>query len=309
MKPKGKGRPAKQHEVLRAQPETASSSTAVQWFPGHMAKTRRLMKSSLRLVDVVVELRDARIPESSRNPELVQLIGQKPRVILLNKSDMADEAKTREWCEFYKKKGIAVLAVDCRSGKGLKAFPAFVQGALVELLERRRERGMAGRPIRMMIVGVPNVGKSSLINRLAGGRKTRVEDRPGVTRSEQWVKVAGGMELLDTPGVLWPKFEDPAVGENLAFTGAVKDDVVDVESLAARLLERLRDTYPALLAVRYGLEPEEMEGLAGHELLELVGKKRSMLLAGGVINTERAAITVLDEYRAGQIGRITLETV
>jgi ribosome biogenesis GTPase A len=265
------------------------------------------MQSHLRLVDIVVELRDARIPESSANPVIARLVGQKPRAILLNKSDVADEAKTRVWSAHYKKQGIPVLAVDCRSGKGLKAFPDFVRESLTELLARRSAKGMSGRPIRLMIVGVPNVGKSSLINRLAGGRKTKVEDRPGVTRAEQWVKVVGGMELLDMPGVLWPKFEDPLVGENLALTGAVKDDILDIEALAARLLLRLCETYPAKLADRYGLSPEELAEEEGYELLSLVGRKRGMLLPGGAINTERAAIMLLDEFRGGQIGRITLE--
>jgi ribosome biogenesis GTPase A len=283
------------------------AKTSIQWFPGHMAKTRRLMQSHLRLVDIVVELRDARIPESSANPVIARLVGQKPRAILLNKSDVADDAKTKAWSAFYKKQGIPVLAVDCRSGKGLKVFPDFVRGALTELLARRSAKGMSGRPIRLMIVGVPNVGKSSLINRLAGGRKTKVEDRPGVTRAEQWVKVAGGMELLDMPGVLWPKFEDPLVGENLALTGAVKDDILDIEALASRLLLRLRETYPAKLADRYGLTPEELAAGEGFDLLTLVGRKRGMLLPGGEIHTERAAIMLLEEFRGGQIGRITLE--
>ena len=280
---------------------------SIQWFPGHIAKTRRLMRDNLRLVDVVVELRDARIPASSANPEIGKLVGNKPRILLLNKSDMADERKTKAWCAMYGAKGLPVLAVDCRSGKGLKAFPALVEKTLAELLKRRRDRGIVGRPVRMMIVGVPNVGKSSLINRLASGRRTKVEDRPGVTRREQWVKVAGGMELLDMPGVLWPKFEDPLVGENLAFTGAVKDDVLDVEALAMRLLERLNREYANLLEARYRYTAEESAGLDGHGLLTLVGRKRGMLVAGGEVNTELAAITVLDEFRDGTIGRITLE--
>lgn len=280
---------------------------SIQWFPGHMAKTRRLMRESMGLVDIVVELRDARIPRSSANPEIERLVGKKPRVLLLNKSDMADEALTRRWCDHYKRKGVPAIAVDCRSGKGLKAFEPLVREALKEQLERFRSRGMAGRPIRMMIVGVPNVGKSSLINRLAGSRRAKVEDRPGVTRGRQWVKVEGGMELLDMPGVLWPKFEDPQVGEHLAFTGAVKDDVLDIEALSMRLLERLREDWPRLLCGRYRLEDGELGQGGGWELLRLVGGKRGMLLPGGEINTERAAIMVLDEFRSGAIGRITLE--
>ncbi|MDL2232807.1 ribosome biogenesis GTPase YlqF [Ruminococcaceae bacterium OttesenSCG-928-L11] len=293
--------------IIRRENNDATVIPSIQWFPGHMAKTRRLMEKSLRLVDIVVELRDARIPDSSSNPEIRKIVGNKTRAILLNKSDMADDAKTKIWCDYYKQQGIPVLAVDCRSGKGLKAFPAFIQSALTDLIARRKAKGMAGRPIRMMIVGVPNVGKSSLINRLAGGRKTKVEDRPGVTRAEQWVKVAGGMELLDMPGVLWPKFEDPLVGENLALTGAVKDDILDVEALAMRLLERLRELYPAEVRARFGLTEEELAAGSGYDVLTCVGKKRGMLLPGGAINTERAAIAVLDEFRGGQIGRITLE--
>jgi ribosome biogenesis GTPase A len=293
---------------LKGDEEVEAQAPSIQWFPGHMAKTRRLMKENLRLVDIVVELRDARIPYSSQNPEIRKLVSGKPRALLLNKSDMADETKTRRWCAYYKEKGIPVLAVDCRSGKGLKSFSPFISDALADLLARRKDRGMSGRPVRLMIVGVPNVGKSSLINRLAGGKKAKVEDRPGVTRSKQWVKVAGGMELLDMPGVLWPKFEDPIVGENLAFTGAVKDDIIDIEALAVRLLERLSGLYPNLLAARYALADSEMDG-DGFALLSRIGEKRGMLLPGGAINTERAAIMLLDEYRAGQIGRITLEDV
>jgi ribosome biogenesis GTPase A len=278
---------------------------SIQWFPGHMAKTRRIMRESMRLVDVVAELRDARIPYSSGNPEIRKLVAEKPRVLILNKSDMADPAETKRWLSFYAKNGVPVLAADSRSGKGLNGLAPVIQQAMAPLLERRAARGMANRPVRLMIVGIPNVGKSSLINRLAGGRRTKVEDRPGVTRGAQWVKVATGMELLDMPGVLWPKFDDAAVAENLAFTGAVKDNIMDLEALAARLLERLSANYADLLAERYRLG--EITGPTGHGLLALVGKARGMLLPGGEINLERAAITVLDEFRAGTIGRVTLE--
>ena len=283
-----------------------SVSPTIQWFPGHMAKTRRMISANLKLVDVVVELRDARIPLASSNPEIDRLAGAKPRIILLNKSDMADEAVTRRWCSYYKQKNIPVLAVDCRSGKGLKSFPAVVEQALAEELERRRARGMGGRPIRMMVVGVPNVGKSSLINRLAPSKRAKVEDRPGVTRGKQWVKLENGSELLDMPGVLWPKFEDRQVAEHLGFTGAVKDDVLDLEALAIRLLERLAKEYPALLLARYKLQESDLQ-LDGYGMLCQVAKKRGMLLAGGEFNTERAAIILLDEFRGGKIGRISLE--
>ena len=281
---------------------------SIQWFPGHMAKTRRLMADSLRLVDIVVELTDARIPASSRNPEIDRLVGKKPRIVLLNKCDSADEGMTRRWIDYYAAQGIPSIATDCRSGKGLKAFLPLVRHTLADELARRDAKGMSGKPIRMMIVGVPNVGKSSLINRLAGSRRAKVEDRPGVTRGRQWVSLEGGIDLLDMPGVLWPKFEDPAVGERLAFTGAVKDDVLDLELLAMRLLWLLQADYPELLAQRYNFKPGETEGLDAYGLLCLVGKKRGMLISGGEVNTERAAITVLDEFRSGKIGRMTLES-
>lgn len=285
-----------------------SSIPSIQWFPGHMAKTRRLMAQNMKLVDLVVELRDARIPYSSANPEIEKLAGGKPRVLLLGKSDMADAAVTTRWRERFAKEGLPAAAVDCRSGKGVQGVRPLVESALSDLIRRRSERGMAGRPLRLMVVGVPNVGKSSFINRVAQGKRAKVEDRPGVTRGKQWVKVNGGMELLDMPGVLWPKFEDPRVGEHLAFTGAVKDDVVDIEALAARLLERLWRGYPDLLEKRYKFTAGDTEGLSGYGLLELLCKKRGMLLPGGGYNLERGAAAALDEFRAGTIGRISLET-
>lgn len=280
---------------------------AIQWFPGHMAKTRRLMKANLPYVDIVIELRDAKIPLSSGNPELPSMIGAKKRIILLNKCDTADPAVTAKWVAWFQKNGIAALPVDSKTGKGLNAFLPLVRSELSELLERRAEKGTSGRPIRMMIVGIPNVGKSSFINRMAGEKRAKVEDRPGVTRDKQWVTVSKDVELLDMPGVLWPKFEDPAVGERLAVTGAVKDQVVDLELLAMRLLSWIRDGYPELLS-RYKITPEEAAGLEQYELLELVGRKRGMLISGGEVNTERAAITVLDEYRGGKLGHLSLET-
>ncbi len=278
---------------------------SIQWFPGHMAKTRRLMRENLPLVDIVVELLDARIPASSRNPEIDYLVTKKPRLVLLNKSDTADAQVTKAWCDYYNQRGIGALAVDCRSGSGLKGLLPLVKKVLYEELERRRAKGMQGKPIRMMIVGIPNVGKSSLINRLAGAKRAKVEDRPGVTRGKQWVSLDNGIDLLDMPGVLWPKFEDPKVGEKLAFTGAVKDDVLDIEHLAMRLLLQLAAEYPSLLDTRY--KTGDITGLDGIELLSLVAKKRGMLLPGGEVNLERAAITVLDEFRGGKIGRISLE--
>ena len=279
---------------------------SIQWFPGHMAKTRRLMKANLPYVDIVIELRDAKIPLSSGNPELQSMLGNKKRIVLLNKCDTADPKVTAAWIDWFKEQGIAALAVDSRSGKGLENFLPLVRSELSDLLSRWAEKGAGGRPIRMMVVGSPNVGKSSFINRMAGSKRARVEDRPGVTRDKQWVTVSKDVDLLDMPGVLWPKFEDPAVGERLAITGAVKDQILDLELLAMRLLSWLRDDYPELLS-RYKISPEEAEGLEPFDLLELVGRKRGMLISGGEVNTERAAVTVLDEYRAGKLGRLSLE--
>lgn len=286
-----------------------SEIVSVQWFPGHMAKTRRLMEDNLRLVDLVVELTDARIPASSRNPEVDRIIGQKPRVLVLNKADSADEAATRKWLAHYREQGINAIATDCRSGKGLGKLVTVVREVLAEKIARWEGQGMAGRTIRLMIVGIPNVGKSSLINRMAGAHKAKVEDRPGVTRGKQWVSLEDGIELLDMPGVLWPKFEDKLVGERLAFTGAVRDDILDVEHLAVRLIEVLQQPYGGMIAQRYKLTVEEVQQNESYEVLELIGKRRGMLVPGGGVNTERAAIMVVDEFRSGELGRITLEGV
>ena len=279
----------------------------IQWFPGHMAKTRRLMKANLPLVDVVVEITDARVPYSSRNPEMKSLVGGKPRVVVLNKCDMADESITQEWIEHYKSKGIHALATDCRTGRGLNKLAPLVREVLKAELEKRARKGMDGKPIRMMIVGIPNVGKSSFINRIAGGKRAKVEDRPGVTRGKQWVTLDKGIDLLDMPGVLWPKFEDKTVGEHLAFTGAVKDDILDIETLAMRLADLLNHECHALLCERYKLTDEETADIEPFDLLELIGAKRGMKISGGEVNTERAAAMLLDEFRGGKIGRITLE--
>lgn len=287
-----------------------SEAQTIQWFPGHMTRTKRQIEKSLKMVDIVAEILDARVPVSSRNPILGKLIGNKPRLILMNKSDMADAAATARWIAYYKEKGIKAIALDCRTGKGVNGFMPAIREVLQEQIARWEAKGMTGRPIRVMVVGIPNVGKSSLINKMCRGGnagKADVQDRPGVTRQNRWFTIGKGFELLDTPGVLWPKFDDPIVGERLAFTGAVKDDVVDVEGLASRLLEVLRDTYPQAMTARYKLEGIELSGMQGYELLELVGKKRGFLISGGEINTERAAITVLDEFRSGKLGKITLE--
>lgn len=290
-------------------------TTKVQWFPGHMAKTRRIMQSNLKLVDVVVEITDARIPYSSRNPEMDRLVGSKPRLLLLNKADSADEAVTSQWIDYYKKKGITAVATDCRSGKNINKFKSALKELMAEQVKTWEAKGMHGRPIRMMIVGIPNVGKSSFINRLAGSKRAKVEDRPGVTRGKQWVTLDDNTELLDMPGVLWPKFEDKTVGERLAFTGAVKDNILDTEYLACRLLELLCEEYPEMLVGRYNISLEDLPEnddmtagcLKGFELLERIGRKRGFLISGGEINTERAAAAVLDEFRAGKLGRISLE--
>lgn len=278
---------------------------SIQWFPGHMTKTKRMIKASLPLVDAVVEILDARVPESSRNPDLQSLIEGKPRIIILNKCDTADDSSTQKWISWYRNQGIVAIAADCRSGKGLNKFIPAVKQVLAELIQKYESKGMKGRVLHLMVVGIPNVGKSSFINRLAGQKKAKVEDRPGVTRTKQWVKLSEDIELLDMPGVLWPKFEDMSVGEKLAFTGAVKDDVVDIETLACRLLCVLNSLYKNELTTRYKIETTEDED--GYELLKKVGKARGMLVSGGEINTERAAITVLDEFRGGKLGRITLE--
>ncbi len=292
-----------------------SGTTHVQWFPGHMAKTRRIMQSNLKLVDAVVEITDARIPYSSRNPEMDRLVGAKPRLLLLNKADSADETITSQWIDHYKRKGITAVATDCRSGKNINRFKAALTELMAEQVAVWEQKGMHGRPIRMMIVGIPNVGKSSFINRLAGSKRAKVEDRPGVTRGKQWVSIGDNMELLDMPGILWHKFDDKLVGEHLAFTGAVKDDILDSEYLACRLLELLAEEYPESIIGRYGIslddlpenEDESAGCVRGFELLERVGRKRGFLVSGGEINTERAAATVLDEFRGGKLGRISLE--
>lgn len=277
---------------------------SIQWFPGHMTKTRRMIQSNLSLVDGVVEILDARIPMSSRNPEMDRLVKNKPRMLLLNKSDMADDSATAKWIDFYKSKGFTVLKADCKSRNGLKAFlPAVKNGMLKELMDKRREKGIEGAPLRLMIVGIPNVGKSSFINRMSKSKKAKVEDRPGVTRTKQWIKLGDNVEMLDMPGVLWPKFEDQSVARKLAFTGAVKDDILDIEALAAFLLENLAQHSPKALVDRYKIETDG----EGFELLERLGRKRGMLVSGGEVNTERAAITLLDEFRSGKLGKITLE--
>ena len=278
----------------------------IQWFPGHMAKTRRLIKSNLSLVDAVVEILDARTPLSSRNPEMDRLTAGKPRMVILNKSDLADQKATDKWLAYFRNKNITAISADCKSGKGVKSFiPAVKNQLLKSLTDKYKVMGINGKPLRLMIVGIPNVGKSSFINRMAGSKKAKAEDRPGVTRDKQWVKIDTGIEMLDMPGVLWPKFEDQNVACRLAFTGAIKDDILDIETLASKLLAFLAQRYPDNLRERYKIDFDQSD--EGYILLEKTGRKRGMLISGGEVNTERTAITIIDEYRAGKLGRITLE--
>lgn len=277
----------------------------VQWFPGHMAKTRRLIKESLNLVDGVVELLDARVPYSSQNPELDEIIKNKPRIILLNKCDVANPTATAMWIKYFENKGAYAIPVDCKTGKGLNKFDETVKKALANVIAKNEEKGMTGKPLRLMVVGIPNTGKSSFINRMGKNAKAKVADKAGVTKQNQWFVVGNGIELLDTPGVLWPKFDDPEVGDKLAFIGSVKDEVTDKETIACRLLESLAKTNPNAIEERYKISG--VEGLQGWEILEMIGKKRGFLIKGGEIDYERAAVIVADEFRGGKLGRITLE--
>lgn len=280
----------------------------IQWFPGHMTKTRRRMEKDLPLIDLVAELIDARIPFSSSNPDLPEIIGIKPRLILLNKCDMADDSITDKWVKYYKQKGITALCIDAKSGKGFNKIIPTVREILSDRLKQLEAKGMGGRTLRVMAVGVPNVGKSSFINRLAGANRAKVANKPGVTRGAQWFMIAKGVELMDTPGVLWPKFEDKIVGERLAFTGAVKDAVVDIELLSMRLIATLRkeEKYKQMLKDRYKLDETAFE-LDDYDLLSEIGKKRGMKISGGDVDTERCANMLLEEFRNVKIGKISLE--
>ncbi len=278
----------------------------LQWFPGHMAKTRRLITDSLKLVDVVVELVDARLPLSSRNPEIDRIVGHRPRVLVLNKADIADNDANQKWLNFFKNKGIETILMDSQSGKGLKNFDAAIDAVLAEKFEKERLKGMQRRTVKMMIVGIPNVGKSSFINRLSGRAATKTGDRPGVTTAKQWIKVAGKYEILDTPGILWPKFEDKEVGRRIAFTGGIKDEIMDIEELAFFLVGYLRKNYPQMLAERFKIT-EDTSDIGDFEFVELIGKKRGCIVSGGNVDTLRASNLILDEFRAAKIGKITLE--
>ncbi len=276
----------------------------IQWYPGHMTKTRRQIEADLKQVDAVCEIVDARIPVSSRNPDIDSICGNKPRIIVLNRMDLADPNATKLWTNYFKSKGMAVVVTDCKSRKGIADFTPAARTACAEKLERDAARGM-NRPLRVMVVGIPNVGKSTLINQISGRKGAKAENRPGVTRGKQWVTVDSSLLLLDTPGILWPKFEDPEVGMMLAYTGAVKEGVLDLEELACRLIELLHKRYPGALKERYKLEAEQ--GTPGWELLEIAGRKRGFLVSGGEVNTERMAKVLVDEYRSGKLGRFTLE--
>ena len=279
----------------------------IQWFPGHMTKTKRKIQASLKLVDAVVEIIDARIPISSRNPDIATLVQSKPRVVLLNKCDMADKSATQKWVNYFKQNNISAIPVDCKSGRGINNFVPTLNQVMNKKLNALKSKGMVNPTLRVMIVGIPNVGKSSFINRVAKQIKAKVEDRPGVTRGNQWYTISKNFELLDTPGVLWPKFDDNTT-EHLAFTGAIKDQIMDVELLSMRLLEVLSEIKPVSFMERFKLDEESLNNVEdSYELLKLIGKKRGMLISGGEIDTERAAIMLLDEFRAAKLGQITLE--
>ena len=277
----------------------------VQWYPGHMAKTRRMIADNLKLVDVVAEIVDARIPISSRNPDIDALVGQKPRLIILNRADQADPAGNKAWSAYFKSKGFAVLETDANSGKGVNQFAPTVRSLLKDQIAAWAAKGQVGRQVRAMVVGVPNVGKSTFINKVARRKSAAAQNRPGVTRGKQWVGVDSGLELLDTPGILWPKFEDQSIGLNLAYTGAVKDEIMDLEELASSLMALLAWEYPEAIRTRYKIElPEDAQGW---ELLEAAGRKRGFLISGGEVDLERMSRVLLEEYRSCKLGRFTLE--
>lgn len=283
----------------------SGNDTNINWYPGHMKKAVRMMEDSLRLVDAVVELRDARIPESSRNPDIDKLSGSKPRMVILNRVDQADPAVTALWRRELEAQGLAVLETDCKSGKGVNGFAAAARKLLRPQIESWEAKGQVGRQLRFMVLGIPNVGKSSFINRLAGRKVAEAGDRPGVTRGKQWISVGDGIQLLDTPGILWPKLDTPQTGLALSWTGAINDEILDRELVACRLLELLTRDYPKAVEERYKIAPGENE--EGYELLQRLGRKRGFLISGGEVDTERMSRILLDEYRGGKLGRISLE--
>ena len=277
----------------------------IQWYPGHMTKTRRRMEEDLKYVDAVCEILDARIPISSRNPDIDAICGNKPRMIILNRIDMADPKRTKAWAACFRQRGMAVIETDCKSRKGIADFAPTLRRLLADKLRRYAEKGMAGKPLKVMVVGIPNVGKSTFINQIAGRKGAKAENRPGVTRGKQWVSIDQGLLLLDTPGILWPKFEDPEVGARLAYTGAVKDDILDLETLSSHLIALLWRDYPEAVKNRFKIEADP--DTPGAELLEQAGRRRGFLLPGGVVDVERTAKVLLEEYRSCKLGRFTLE--
>ena len=279
----------------------------LSWFPGHMTKTRRMITAEIKNMDAVCEILDARIPLSSRNPDVDELTAGKPRLVVLNRVDQADPGETRRWAAYFRGKGYAVLEANAKGGAGTAQFAAAVRELLRDKLAAWADRGQVGRTVRIMVLGIPNVGKSTFINKVAHRKTARAEDRPGVTRSKQWVPVDSTLELLDTPGILWPRFDDPEVGKRLAFTGAIKDDVVDMEELACCLMDYLSQRYAPVLAERYKIEAEPED--SGYDLLEKAGRKRGFLMRGAQVDTQRMARVLLDEFRGGKLGRFTLETV
>ena len=277
----------------------------IQWFPGHMTKARRMISENAKLVDVVCEIIDARIPLSSRNPDLDALTGEKPRLIILNRMDQADVGATKHWAAVFRSEGVAVLETDSKSGKGINGFPASLRSALADKIARYAAKGQAGRKLRAMVVGIPNVGKSSFINRVAKRKSAETSDKPGVTRGKQWITVDNGIELLDTPGILWPKFDDHIVAENLAFTRAIRDEIIDIEALGANLMLRMKEHYPKRITERYKIDI--IPSANGFDLLEQAAKNRGFLISGGEYDINRMAAVLLDEFRCGKLGRITLE--
>ena len=282
-------------------------SDRIQWFPGHMAKTRRMITENLKDVDLIIELLDARIPRSSENPEIARLVASKPRLTLLSKASLADPAATEAWKKHFASIGRECIFYDCKTGEGISAIAPAARKLCEDRLERYREKGMEGRKLRAMILGIPNVGKSSLINRLSSTNKAKVENRPGVTLNKQWITTSLGIDLLDMPGILWPKFDDQRVGENLALTGAIRDEIMDIEMLAIALAGRLRERYPALLTARYKLKPEDLADTTDFELAERIGRRRGFLISGGEVDFLRTSNMLLDEFRGGKLGRITIE--
>ena len=285
-------------------------SEHIQWFPGHMAKTRRLITENLKNVHIIIEVLDARVPVSSRNPELRKMTGDKPTILLLNKASLADPKKNKEFVKLYTDAHTVCILCDCVTGEGLNRLPEAIRTVLKDRVERYEEKGQAGRHLRAMVVGVPNVGKSTLINRMSGATKAKTENRPGVTRDKQWVTTKIGIDLLDMPGVLWPKFEDQTIGENLAFTGAIRDDILDIEHLAVKLAGRLRELYPAELCARFKITDQDgWQDMTELQLLTLIGKKRGCLIPGGIVDTERVSNLLIDEFRAAKIGRMTIDSL